>query len=67
MNVHCTNLFGDIIGCVWLENQNRLTSASSQSHCSVSYVWQAKLREFLALMPAEQREAAETQLASLPF
>ena len=28
---------------------------------------QAKLREFLALMPAEQREAAETQLASMPF
>ena len=28
---------------------------------------QAKLREFLALMPAEQREAAAGQLASLPF
>ena len=28
---------------------------------------QTKLREFLALMPAEQREAAETQLASMPF
>ncbi|KAL4424061.1 hypothetical protein ABPG75_001362 [Micractinium tetrahymenae] len=28
---------------------------------------QAKLREFLALMPADQREAAATQLASLPF
>ena len=28
---------------------------------------QAKLREFLALMPAEQREAAATQVASSPF
>ena len=28
---------------------------------------QAKLREFLALMPIEQREAAATQLAALPF
>lgn len=28
---------------------------------------QAKLREFLALMPAEQREAAAQQLAALPF
>lgn len=28
---------------------------------------QAKLRDFLALMPLEQREAAATQLASMPF
>lgn len=28
---------------------------------------QAKLRAFLALMPADQREAAATQLASSPF
>jgi len=30
-------------------------------------LFQAKLREFLALMPAEQRDAAATQLSSLPF
>jgi hypothetical protein len=34
---------------------------------SAACLLQAKLRDFLALMPLEQREAAATQLASMPF
>lgn len=43
--------------------QSRLSEFSSKSAAAA----EMKLQEFLMLMPRDQREAAEQQLATLPF
>ena len=44
-----------------------LLSVAQEFSLNAARAASAKLREFLALMPTEQREAAATQLASSPF